>query len=88
MAKKVRVFSAPGCNTCSQAKRYLTEKGVDFDYIDVTADGGALQEMKTLSRGARSAPVIAVGDKVLLGFNKAELDSALSALDGNPAGRS
>ncbi len=78
MTKKIKVFSTPGCNSCNQAKRYLTEKGVDFDYIDVTTDSEGLQEMRTLSRGARSAPIISIGDKVLVGFNKAELDSALS----------
>jgi glutaredoxin 3 len=79
MVKKVKVYSTPGCNGCNQAKRYLTEKGVDFDYVDVTTDSEALKEMRALSGGARSAPIISVGDKVLIGFNKAELDSALNS---------
>ncbi|MEM5787194.1 MAG: glutaredoxin family protein [Syntrophobacteraceae bacterium] len=80
MAKKIRVYSAPGCATCNQAKKFLTEKGVEFDYLDVTSDGEALKEMRQIARGARSVPIISVCDKVLFGFNKAELEKALSCL--------
>ena len=80
MDKKVRVFSTPGCDLCERTRRFLTEKGVDFDYIDVTLDRDSLQEMRQLSRGARSAPVVSVGDKVLLGFNKEELEKAIGLL--------
>jgi glutaredoxin 3 len=80
MIKKVRVFSTPGCNSCKQAGKFLSEKGVDFDYIDVTSDGEALKEMRTISKGARSAPIISVCDKVLIGFNKAELENAINCL--------
>lgn len=80
MAKKVKVFSTPECSNCNQAKKFLSDKGVEFDYIDVTRDGEALREMRTLSRGARSVPIISVCDKVLVGFNRIELEKAISCL--------
>lgn len=80
MAQKIKIYSTPGCNPCAQAKKFLSEKGIDFDWIDVTRDAGALQEMRKLSKGARSAPIISVCDKVLVGFNREELENAVSCI--------
>ena len=78
--KKFKVYTTPQCNNCNQARKFLTEKGVEFDYIDVTRDGEALREMKSISRGARSVPIISVCDRVLVGFNRVELEKAISCL--------
>lgn len=80
MAGRVKIYSIPGCGLCDQARRYLAGKGVDVDLVDVTSDNVALQEMKKLAGSARTAPVISVCDKVLLGFNKKELEEAASCL--------
>jgi glutaredoxin len=58
----------------------LSAKGVEADLVDVTRDSEALREMRMLAGGARTAPVITVCDKVLLGFNKEELEAAASCL--------
>lgn len=81
MGTKVKVFSTPSCNYCRQAKEFLEEKGVAFESFDVSADKEALQEMKRLTGGARSVPVIAVGDQVLVGFDRKDLEKALESLD-------
>ncbi len=80
MAEKIKVFSTPNCRQCDQAKKFLTEKGVQFDIFDVTRDMNAFQEMRSISHGARTAPVISICDKVLVGFNKEELERAVSCL--------
>ena len=80
MAGRIKIYSTPGCALCDRARRYLSEKGVDFELVDVTTNSEALLEMKKLSGGARSAPVISVGDKVLIGFDKMQLEEALSCL--------
>lgn len=80
MAEKVKVFSTPNCTQCDRVKKFLTEKGVQFDTFDVTRDMNAFQEMRSISRGARAAPVISICDKVLVGFNKDELERAMSCL--------
>jgi glutaredoxin 3 len=80
MGKKIRVYSTPNCTQCERTKRFLTEKGVDFDYVDVTQDRAGLLEMRELSKGARTAPVISVGDTVVVGFNEKELEKAISLL--------
>ncbi|MGA2401184.1 MAG: glutaredoxin family protein [Syntrophobacteraceae bacterium] len=80
MAGKIKIYSIPGCSLCDQAKKYLSEKGVDFELVDVSTDSEALQEMKKLSGGARAAPVISVCNKVLVGFKRQELEEAVGCL--------
>ncbi len=79
MSAKVKIYSTPTCHYCKQAKDYLDEKGIDYDAFDVTADKEALAEMKKVS-GARSVPVICIGDEVIVGFEKGHVDRALKAL--------
>ncbi len=81
MSSKVRIFTTPGCGYCSQAKQFLTEKGVEFEAFDVSSDKDAMQEMRKMTGGARSVPVIAGCDKVLIGFDRTELENALKCLE-------
>lgn len=82
MPSKVKIYTTPACHYCHQAKDYLTEKGVEFDSVDVSQDKDALQEMRKITGGARSVPVITVAGKVILGFDKAALEEALKGLEG------
>jgi len=80
MAKRIKIFSTPGCSVCDQAKKFLSAKGIDADLVDVTRDSEALKEMTKLTGGIRRAPVISLCDKVLVGFNKKELEEASNCL--------
>lgn len=46
----------------------------------MSVDKEALQEMRKLTGGARSVPVITVQDQVLIGFEPADLEKALKSL--------
>jgi len=81
MDKKVKIYTTPACHYCQQAKAFLTEKGIEFEAVDVTQDKDALQEMKKISGGARSVPVIAVCDQVLVGFDREVLEKALKCFE-------
>lgn len=61
------------------AKEYLSQKGVPYKDFDVTRDRDAFNEMVKIS-GARSVPVIAAFDEVIIGFDKGKLDSILARL--------
>lgn len=77
---KVKIYGTPTCNYCQQAKAFFTEKGVAFEALDVMQDKDALQEMRRISGGARTVPVIAVGDTVLVGFDRVDVEKALTAV--------
>lgn len=74
---KIKIYSTPTCPYCNMAKDYLKKKGVDFEDIDVSASRDSAQEMIDLS-GQMGVPVIALDEKVIIGFDKEELDKALS----------
>ena len=79
MGKKVKIYTTPTCHYCNQAKEYFTEKGIEFETLDVSSNAEAMKEMKSLTGGARSVPVIAVNDAVIIGFDRAAVEKALQA---------
>jgi len=74
--KRVIVFSAPTCAYCNQAKRYFRERGVRFRDVDVSRDAEAARDMARRS-GQQGVPVIEIGGRIVVGFNKPEIDRLL-----------
>jgi glutaredoxin len=61
------------------AKEYLSQQGISYTEFDVTNDREALNEMVKVS-GARSVPVIAACNEVMVGFDKGKLEHLLGCL--------
>jgi glutaredoxin 3 len=61
------------------AKEFLSQKGYKFTEYDVTKDRAALDEMVKIS-GARSVPVIAACNEVMVGFERNRLEQMLSCI--------
>ena len=74
--KRVIVFSTPTCTYCNQAKRYFREHGVKFRDVDVSRDPAAARDMVRRS-GQQGVPVIDIGGKIIVGFNRPEVDRLL-----------
>jgi glutaredoxin 3 len=79
MENKVKIYTTPTCHYCSQAKEFFAEKGIVFEAVDVLSDAEAMKEMKSISGGARSVPVIAINDSVIIGFDRDAVEKALKA---------
>lgn len=73
---KVLVFSTPTCSFCNLAKKYFREKGVKFTDIDVSRDQSAARDMVRRS-GQMGVPVIDIGGKIIVGFDKPKINSLL-----------
>jgi len=69
---KIRLFIKPYCPWCHQAVRWLDERGLKYQTLDVIADRQAFTEMVRLS-GQSLAPVIEVDGKILADFGPEEL---------------
>lgn len=60
LAPIVTVYGKPGCGPCMFTGRLLTDAGIPFTYLDVTADDDALQTIANL--GYQQVPVVTVQD--------------------------
>ena len=78
-AEEIKVYSTPTWPYCKMTKEFLSQKGYIFTEYDVTKDRAALDEMVKIS-GARSVPVIAACNEVMVGFDKTRLEQMLSCI--------
>jgi glutaredoxin 3 len=70
--KRIRLFIKPYCGWCHKAIRWLEERGIEYEKIDVIADETAFDEMIRLS-GQELAPVIEVDGNTLADFGPDQL---------------
>jgi glutaredoxin len=61
---RIRVYWQPGCTSCLRTKEFLTKQGIDYDSVNAQNNPEARAEMARL--GARSLPVVSLGDKYTL----------------------
>ncbi|HLE87398.1 MAG TPA: glutaredoxin family protein [Candidatus Brocadiaceae bacterium] len=79
MATKLKVFCTPFCPKCSQLLTYLNKKKVDYISYDIDKDDNARKEAVKIVgtddiESLDKLPIVVVGDKVLYGFDKKEID--------------
>lgn len=72
--KRIRLFIKPYCGWCHKAIRWLDERGIEYEEVDVIADETAFDEMIRLS-GQELAPVIDVDGEILADFGPEQLAS-------------
>jgi glutaredoxin 3 len=68
----IRLFIKPWCGWCHKAMKWLDNRGVDYEVIDVLADPAAYEEMIRLS-GQDLTPVLDVNGQILADFGPEEL---------------
>ncbi|NOZ00201.1 MAG: NrdH-redoxin [Chloroflexi bacterium] len=73
---RVIVFSTPTCSFCRKAKQYFRSRGVPFRDVDVSRDQAAARDMVRRS-GQQGVPVIDIGGKIVVGFNRPKIDRLL-----------
>lgn len=73
----IKVYSTPFCPYCVTLKDYLKDKKIEFSEVDVSEDEKERDEMVKLS-GQVSVPVVNVDGKIIVGFDKEEIDKALN----------
>jgi len=58
-------------------KEFLSQKGVSYKEVNVAADERARDEM-IRKTGRMAVPTVTAGDRVVVGFNRRELEKLLS----------
>jgi glutaredoxin-like YruB-family protein len=73
---RVIVFSTPTCTYCNMAKKYFRQNRVRFRDVDVSRDQAAARDMVRRS-GQMGVPVIDIGGKIIVGFDKPKINQLL-----------
>lgn len=76
MDKTVVVYTSSTWPHCGTAKDYLAQKGVDYVEKNVQSDVSARKEL--MAAGIMAVPVIKIGDEMVVGVDKAKIDSLLA----------
>lgn len=72
----ITIYTTPTCVYCKVAKEYFQKENIDYREIDVVTDDAAREEMVEKS-GQMGVPVLDIDGKILVGFNKKEVEEAL-----------
>jgi len=73
----VTIYSTPTCGYCNVAKKYFKENNVNFTDHNVMINPAKAKEMIDKS-GQRGVPVIDINGKIIVGFNRPEIEKSLS----------
>ncbi|AFM22405.1 MAG TPA: glutaredoxin family protein [Acetomicrobium flavidum] len=68
----VKVYTSPTCPACEKVKEILSEKGIEYQVVDISRDREAAMELVRRTHQL-SVPVVQVGDRFVVGFNKERL---------------
>ncbi|HLP76900.1 MAG TPA: glutaredoxin family protein [Candidatus Paceibacterota bacterium] len=71
--KRIRLFIKPYCGWCHKAMRWLDDRDIEYETLDVIADDAAFEEMMRLS-DQELAPVIDVDGEILADFGPDQLE--------------
>lgn len=75
-SRRIRLYSAPLCYACHQAKEFLETRGLSYQEVDISKNARAARELMGKT-GARQVPVIEIGGQVVLGFDRPRLTRLL-----------
>lgn len=73
----IKVYSIPTCTYCVTLKRFLDEKEIKYESIDVSQSEKDLQEMVDKS-GQMGVPVVDIDGQIIVGFNRNKIVELLN----------
>jgi glutaredoxin len=69
MAKKIVVYTTPWCRDCKAAKRFLEERGIAYEEVDIERAPEAAEIVMKLNDGMRKVPTLDVEGTIVSGDN-------------------
>lgn len=90
--EKIKMYGAGFWGECFPVKEYLSEKGIDYDYVDIMeseenrAEFEAFRKSRTeyvdIIKGGVSfgIPVLFFNDDVVIGFKPEEIDALIAKI--------
>lgn len=77
---KIRLFTTPICPYCQTLKKFLEEKGVKFEVINVLEDQAAQDEM-IKATDQMTVPVLDIDGDFIVGFDRKKIVEKLGLAD-------
>lgn len=74
--KEITIYTTPTCGFCHMVKEYLSGKDIEYKTKDITTDENAYKEVLE-STGQLGVPVVNIGSKTIIGFDRPKIDLAL-----------
>lgn len=75
---QVKIYTTPYCVYCKMAKEYFKKNNVEYQEFNVAEDIKAREEMVQKSHQL-GVPVIEIGKRIIVGFDRSAIDKALAA---------
>lgn len=75
MSEAIKLYGSSGCPTCMGAKKYLEQRGVPFEYIDVRQNPEGMKALEDM--GMTVIPVVTGGDWIIPGFSPKGIDKLI-----------
>jgi glutaredoxin len=69
MAKKIVVYTTPWCRDCKAAKRFLEERGIAYEEVDIERAPEAAEIVMKLNDGMRKVPTLDIEGTIVSGDN-------------------
>jgi len=86
MIPTITIYTLSTCSHCAHAKEYLEEHEIPYEGINVDFKSGdeRNQVMDTVRKlnPAITFPTIVIGEKVIVGFRREEIEAALKECEG------
>lgn len=73
------LYTSQNCESCEVVKEYLRNRNIQINEKNVYDNVDSQKELTDLT-GKQSVPVVVIGEKVLTGYNRADLSAALAAI--------
>jgi mycoredoxin len=77
--KKIVMYTTTWCRDCRAAKKFLVERDIPFEEIDIDLDPHAAETVMKLNNGARMVPTLDVEGRIVSGdgFNASRFERDL-----------
>lgn len=75
----IKIYTTPSCVYCKMAKEFFKKNNLAYEELDVAKDEKARVEMVKKSHQL-GVPVIEIDNKIFVGFNRREIEEALTNL--------
>ena len=75
----IKVYSTEWCPWCVKVKKYLDQKGYEYEEVNVADKKEDREEVFKISN-QRSVPVIDINGTIIVGFDREAIDNAVASL--------